>query len=964
MSEETGTASEEELSDALLALGSDPERERFFEAHTALAEGATVERLCHLAVQRIADHPKRAERIVGTARWLAERLDDDRARGLSLRVDANLRLYSRDFRGAQKVYEAALARFEAAGDELGAAITRSIALGSLNQLSEFELVEEWAASARPVFEARQDRLRLARLEFNLGQSYSRQDRFHEALQSYRAACEQFRTHGEPRDVGAALRNLAVCHQDLNDFETALATYREAATYCREHGLSLLALEVDYNVAYLHFMQGEYTRALRGFDDARRMADEHDDPHHAALADLEQAEIYLELNLLEEAEALAIEAARGFGALDMRYEVAKALTHWAVAVARRGRAKEALERLDQARETFAQQENRIWCAVVDLDRAAILHAAGDLDEAGRAARAALTGFSHEALPTRMAACEILLARLAIGSADPGARIELAASALARLRDVGKPALEFQAHLVAGEAHASTGARDAALRSYRQAERLLERLRGFLFTDELKIAFTRDKQALHEGLLRLTLADGDTPEVLAAAFTTVEKAKSRALADLVAFRESEPAPGDDAALEPLRKLRRELNLHYRQLDREELEGGEGAAARRGERRQRIQQLELALQRATRQLETSTPDRLSAHDEVTVDLDTMRAALPPETMLVEYFQVGDAFVAFAIGARTLRVERLASVATVERLLRLLRAQLGKFLLPERLRRQMADLDGSRTRRILGELYRELLAPLRDALDCDQLLVVPHGALHALPFQALWTGERYLIDDYCLSCAPSATVYHLCRSLGAAGDESLVLGVPDEQAPLIAEEARAVAEALPGSRLFLGREADRACLAEHGRRCRVLHLATHGLFRSDNPMFSALRLGDGRLSLFDLYELRLDVELAVLSGCGTGVSAILGADELVGLTRGLFQAGARSLVASLWDVNDESTTRLMRTFYRGLLTSPRPARQLRRAQQELRESHPHPYYWAPFVMMGRPEMAAAEPDAARSPE
>ena len=113
---------------------------------------------------------------------------------------------------------------------------------------------------------------------------------------------------------------------------------------------------------------------------------------------------------------------------------------------------------------------------------------------------------------------------------------------------------------------------------------------------------------------------------------------------------------------------------------------------------------------------------------------------------------------------------------------------------------------------------------------------------------------------------------------------------------------------------------------------------------------MSDTRLNLLDLYQLRLEAGLVVLSGCATGLSEVEGADELVGLTRGLLHAGARSLVATLWDINDESTTRLMRSLYRGFAERPDPARQLREAQLGLREEKPEPYYWAPFVLVGRP--------------
>lgn len=119
---------------------------------------------------------------------------------------------------------------------------------------------------------------------------------------------------------------------------------------------------------------------------------------------------------------------------------------------------------------------------------------------------------------------------------------------------------------------------------------------------------------------------------------------------------------------------------------------------------------------------------------------------------------------------------------------------------------------------------------------------------------------------------------------------------------------------------------------------------------MFSAIRLGTSRLSLFDLYNLRLRADLAVLSGCATGLSAVHGADELVGLTRGLLYAGARSVMVSLWDINDESTFRFMPRFYRHLAAGEPPVRALNLAQRQLLREYPHPYYWAPFVLTGWP--------------
>ena len=119
---------------------------------------------------------------------------------------------------------------------------------------------------------------------------------------------------------------------------------------------------------------------------------------------------------------------------------------------------------------------------------------------------------------------------------------------------------------------------------------------------------------------------------------------------------------------------------------------------------------------------------------------------------------------------------------------------------------------------------------------------------------------------------------------------------------------------------------------------------------MFSSVQLGTSRLSLFDLYQLDLPAELVTLSGCGTGLNVSEGGDELLGLVRGLLYAGTQSALVTLWDVSDLSTSEFMSAFYAHFRQGGHDKGiALQRAMREVRERHPHPYYWAPFVLVGR---------------
>jgi CHAT domain-containing protein len=239
--------------------------------------------------------------------------------------------------------------------------------------------------------------------------------------------------------------------------------------------------------------------------------------------------------------------------------------------------------------------------------------------------------------------------------------------------------------------------------------------------------------------------------------------------------------------------------------------------------------------------------------------------------------------------------------------------------------------------------------------VLVVPHGPLHSLPFHALPAGEgEALIDRAEITYLPSAsTLRYLRPHTGNGGhdperDSVLVVGVEDERIPKVEEEVERVRELFARGDVLRSSAASMAEFRARAADADYVHVAAHGVFRGDDPYFSALRLADGWLSVYDLYGLELKARLVSLSTCQSGRSWVGGGDELVGLVRGFLHAGAGSLVVSLWPVNDSTTADLMVAFYRALRAgTPAPA-ALRSAMLEVRAQHPHPYHWAPFVLIG----------------
>lgn len=927
----------------------------FFSRHPEQLSRSTVDKLCARSLEQLRIDLGRAEAAASSAHWVAAELDDSYCLGKSSRALANVRVLQRDSHGALEFSKAAVDHFATAGDEKQEAITRSSAIQSLINLGHYERAVEWIERARSIFRAQGDDLHLARLELNTGALWARRDQPADALESFRAALEILRRVGSAEDIGVCLRNIAVSLQDLHKLAAAEEAYVEAREYLASHDLPLLALEVDYNVAYLYYLRGEYVRAIKHFESGRRRSEELGDRHHQSLSDLDLSEVFLELNLIQEAASLAGRAAEGFSELGMEYERAKALTNGAIAASRLGKAQDAMELLGQARGLFEAEDNPFWIAMLDLYRAIVLLSEGRFYEAAQYAGDALERFGAYDIPSKTAMCEIVLARLDLEDAKPQAAQARCEAALERLESLDLPALEHQALVVSGRAQEMLGENRSAYETYQEAQLRLQRSNVHWQADEFRMAFLEDKLLVHESLVALALGDEPGLEEKEAAFEYMESSKSRSLTDLMSFRAHAvpPRSGQPEMVAHLRRLREELKGYYAKIKIDEREGDRTTVRATG--------LRYLAERQEDQL-AGTLDAVrlvdrefgSLQSAATVELSEIRAALPDGTVILEYFFARGVIYGCVVRREGFEIAPLAAVNHVRELHRSLQFQLSKYFLSPGYLEQFEEFVEHATNTYLRALYQELVAPLEGWLECEHLTVVPHEFLHHLPFHALHDGAGHLIDRCSVSYSPSASVYHLSTTKAAAGGEgALVMSVGGEMAPWILDEANAVAEVLPACDLLVGAEAEFSALRDRGKRARVIHVATRGSYRADNPMFSAIQLGDREISLFDIFELELDADVMVLSGCGNGLGSGLTADGHVGLTRGLLYAGARSLVTTLWDANDESRMIFMRDFYRHLADGRQPAEALRRAMRDLRDVYDHPFFWAPFVLSGRPVLS-----------
>ena len=941
----------EELVSELAELADDAARHDFLGKHPELVSESTVRELAELVRRYARMDPRQALAVAEFSVAVAQKLNNREALANGLLAMSNGLYVMGQNRAAleHNAQSAEIFRSLGKNTDLARALNASIQPHIL--LGEYEQATAAAEEARQIFRAEGNEWRLARVELNAGNILYRQDRFDEALACYERAYQYFLRHKEkdPEAVAVALHNKATCLISVNDFPRALAIYEEARAFSVQHNMPTVVGHADYNIAWLHYLRGEYGRAIDMLRAVRETCRTNEDRYHFALCHMDLSEIYLELNLATEAAEMAQEGAKLFQQLGHGYETAKCLANLAIAHGQHGQAFRAIEIFAKARDIFLREQNRVWPSLIDLYKALLLFNEGRYFEARRLCATALEFFGNSILPGKAILCRLLMARLHAQLGDFTLATDECRTSLEMLAGMEMPVLNYQAQFLMGKLQLADGKTAEAYESYQRARAALENLRSTLHAEELKIGFMKNKLQVYEELVELCLARGNSG--LQEAFLYMEQAKSRSLLDSILKPGSASATvhGQSQLVRSIAELREELNWYYHRIEIEQLRQEERSSERVSELLLNARQQEDKLLRALREA-SSAESHPAGLAPAALSLQEIRAKLGTDETMVEYFCVRDRILVALLTSSSLEILPLTIVPRVSNLLRLLQFQLSKLRLgPEYARTFEKALLGA-TQEHLRELYNELIAPVRQRLQGRHLVFVPHDLLHHLPFAALFDGERYLIDSFSVSYAPSASIYALCHDrVASTGGASLLLGIPDEAAPSIADEIRSVAEILPDAQVFLGAQATSEILQQKGENSRFIHIATHGFFRQDNPMFSGIKLGDSYLSLYDLYQLRWPAELVTLSGCATGLNVIARGDELLGLVRGLLYAGAQSLLLTLWDVHDRSSAEFMKFFYRRMLANPDKAVALQGAMMELREQYPHPFYWAPFTLVGR---------------
>ncbi len=787
---------------------------------------------------------------------------------------------------------------------------------------------------------------------NIGAVYDYLGNFPHALEYYQQALEIEIDIGDKAGEGTTLNNIGAVYHALGDYTNARESYQQALEIVVKIGDRELEGTILNNIGFLYDNLGDYTNALKYFQQALEIEIDIGDKAgegttlnniggvYHVLGDYPRALEYFQ-NALEIAVEIGDQQGEG-----------TTLNNIGGVYNELGDYPRALENYQQALEIVVEIGDR---AVEGNTLSNIGAVYDDL------------GYFPQALEYYQQSLEIVIE---IGyRRGEGITLNNIGAVYDDLGDYSQAldyyqqGLEIQIEIGNREGEGTTlnnigfvyhvlGDYSQALDYYQQAIEVIESIQGDIQIEDLRESFSEKIIFVYDRIISLFWQEEQAEQ----AFNYVERARARFFLDQLANgmidlqHSIDPTllEEEQALLIDLRAARNRLtalfSVPHTEWDLEEIAN------------QKVEIISLEEEYADLlvRINLQSPEVASLLSVNTATLEEVQSLLPADITLLEYYVTEELLFIFVITQNDFHA------SSVEISQEDLASQIDTF-------RNFASLNDLHPNS-LQQLYKWLIEPVEEHLTTPLVGIVPHNVLHYLPFAALSDGTGYFGEEYILFDLPSASVLRFV-DLGkpVEFDNILAFGNPATELPSLQfaeQEAKTIA-GLFETQATTQSEATETSFYANAANADVIHLAAHGVYNPYNPLFSAIHLTgdeqeDGRLEVNEIYGLDLteNTDLVVLSACETNVGSPSAGDEIVGMTRAFMFAGTPTVISSLWNVDDEATGLLMEQFYGYLQAGMGKAEALQRAQLDVRDDYPHPYYWAGFVLTGDPGEAGTNID------
>lgn len=846
----------------------------------------------------------------------------------------------------------------------------------------FAEASEWLNQASEIYEREQQELKLAKLAISKIAVLANLGRFKEALVVGENSQQVLLDHGESHTYAAIIMNMASVCEWMSDLPRMQTLFEEAEGILEVYDDHLFgqllinksiilrmggqfqdsieaaqrAYQISINAGYMgeaqrarqslavtHTLSGRYNESLDILNKVQRFYERDNRQRDAMRVGLYTCEMLLQIHQYDEVITKCSKLRAKAIQRQNEREAALAAMIEAEAYTAQGKYAQSEESLSFAQAIFMKQGNRFAVARTQLQTALIDYHRSDYARSHSTVTNCIQIFGSLNAYYDELSANLLLARVLLAQEKVNSTRQQIKLVLSNADTIGAPVFTCRAYELHGDLALLEKQIPDALSRYNQAIDALEMLKGNLMVEH-RIEFAAENQRVYEKAVATALE----LEEFALALEYAERAKSRALLELLAYRidlSIEAKDEDDVEIvTELKRLQSARNRIYRELDGSDdlrftqMDQSEDGWAGYNE----IVGYEAQITELWQRLLVRNADyaqdaallwqwqKVALHEYIDMD-----------TLVVEYFVVADRLVLFLIDNKNVAARYLnISLSEINQLLNFFDLNCASVVESQHDKRLSAQLlDQSQA--ILQQLYQLLIGPIQNEIvDYKKLLIVPHYSLHHLPFHALYTGSHYLIETHAVHYLPSASLLRFCQPTTGDNEAHNGHGI-DEKRPSCATfgysnnnrlpysvtEAEQVAEVMHGT-AYVNEAATTAALSINAKAVDILHISTHGDFHAENPLFSALTLADGPLTILDIFGLRLKASLVVLSACQTGRNVVSNGDELRGLLRAFLYAGASSLILTHWLIEDQSTAHFMKGFYSQLAGNQKKIDALRNVQ------------------------------------
>ncbi len=721
----------------------------------------------------------------------------------------------------------------------------------------------------------------------------------QGMDAYRRALRWLEETGDQCSIARALVCRGVVHSWQGQLELSLLDFAEAERISVARDLPVLVAMSAHNTGVAYCRRGNLPEALAAFDRAQRAYEAlHKPGRLTAVLEADRSEALMVAGLVAEARASAAAAVATLEPLGDLLHLVEARMLLARALLAGGAYEDAAaEAARAARESEVAPPLAAQARYVEVQAevVAVQELGFPSPDLLRRTRQIASELEDQGWPVEALHVRTFVGRIALALGQPAvSRAELAHAAGARTR--GTADLRARAWHATALLRLAEGDRAGAKRALARGIAVVDEYRATLGATELRAHASGHGIDLARLGVCLALEDGRPAEVMRWA----ERARAGALR-----RPTVRPPDDEQLATDLAELRRVRN-----------EARE--AAIQGIQPRALQARAAAMEKAVRNRTRRTADAWGreawAAETGRVDLAAARAALG-DRVLVEYVALeGDLYAVTVSGGRS-RLHRLGSVDEVDLERRYLLFALRRLLWP-RSRLAAESAVASTAARLDLLLFGGLRLPVG-----VPLVVVPTGELHGLPWSVLPS-----LAGRPTTIAPSTALWlgDGGRPSGGPGKVALVAG---PQLPGAEAEVRQLAALYPDATVLTGEQATAVNVMAALEEADLVHMAAHGSFRADSPLFSSVLLADGPLTVYDLERIRRAPSVVVLSACEAAVAAVHDGDELLGTAAALLAGGVRSVIAPLMPVPDVATTSVMVALHHRLRAGERPAEALAHA-------------------------------------